>query len=93
MIISRTFTLFIGKFAPHIIRFALLTDVISIPIFSFFLNFQLRRLRGQGLIEYYKMSLRRIGKYYYELSLYLVFKSVQARRVLMELIAEMLKTA
>lgn len=85
------FTLFIGKFAPHIIRFGFLTDFISIPLLSFLLNFQLRRWRGRGLLDYYSMNLRRIRHYHYELSLHLVFKSIQARRLLMDLIAETLK--
>lgn len=43
------------------------------------------------MLDYYSMNLRRVRKYYYELSLHLVFKSVQARRLLMDLIAETLK--
>ena len=90
LIRSRTLTLLARKFASPMIRFAIFADAISIPLLSFFLNFQLRRWRSKGLLNYYRVDLRRISKSYYVLSLHLVFEWTQARRILVDLVAEIL---
>jgi len=84
------FTLLVGKFVPYMIRLALFADAISIPLLSFFLNFLLQRWRGQGLLNNYRIDLRRIRKSYYEFNLHLVFGPVQGRRLLADLITEVL---
>ncbi len=80
----------VKKFIPLMTRFALFADVISIPLLSFFLKFQLLRLQSQGLLDYYRIDLRKIGKFYYELNLHLVLGSVQTERLLTDLFAEAL---
>ena len=84
------FTLLATKFVPHMIRLAFFADAVSIPLLSFFLNFQLWRWRGQGLLNNYSIDLRRIRKSYYEFSLHLVFGSVQGRRLFADLVTEAL---
>ncbi len=92
LIRNRTFTLIAGKFAPHVISFALFADAITIPLLSLLLNFQMRRWQAQGLLDNYRVKLQRIRKSYYKLNIYLVFTPDQAKTLQTKLITQALET-
>ena len=77
----------LAKLVPYLMKLALLADVVSIPLLSFLLKLQLLRWQKQGLLSHYRVNLRRRGKLY-ELNIHLVFRSSQAKRILMDLLPE-----
>lgn len=74
---------------PYVIRVALFADVIVVPLLSLYLDVRLRRLRKKELVDYHEVSLRRIGKFYYELNFHVAIRSQEQRRLLRDLIARL----
>jgi len=72
--------------------FALYTDIITVPLLSFFLRLQLGKWQNQGFLKHYRIILRRIGKHYYELNIQLAVGSSRTERLLLNLLNEMQET-
>jgi len=72
-------------------RFALLFEPISPPFISFWLQRRLRNWKSRGLVDDYRVSTTRSGKFHYKIEVDLDLNSRQAKWVLADILVRLLK--